>query len=552
MDIFRTELQKYNVKDNNERIQVFVPYDQLSDELGMLARYPPERLTLIFVETLWKARRRPYHKQKLCLILSNMRHFAIEQAKRGANIHYVTSTESYGTVLASLCSPENKIYVMRPAERELRADIAHLVHQGAIQIEEHDGWMSSQQDFRRSNPKKPWRLDRFYQYMRKKSGVLMENGTPKGGKYSFDSENREPWKGEPYAAIPPSFPSNPIKEEVVSFISTTLSYHPGELHPESIPSTKEDASLLWDWAKIDCMHHFGSFEDAMSTLSTNLFHTRVSALLHLHRLLPKNLVEEVEAMDIPLNSKEGFIRQVLGWREFVYRVHEETDGFRLGQERAEVPSDGGYAYWRQLQGDSSSWVSSVGGDGGSLVNELGYAQPIPPAFWGMTSGLNCLDSVVKNVWDESYAHHIPRLMVLANIATLLEIRPQDITAWFWVAFYDAFDWVVEPNVLAMGTFATGELCTTKPYIAGAGYIHKMSNFCDGCAFSPQKNCPITNLYWAFLDRHQEVFQKNFRMKMILASSSKRQKEKKEQDAKIYQKMCAILAQGGVLTPDSWG
>jgi len=154
---------------------------------------------------------------------------------------------------------------------------------------------------------------------------------------------------------------------------------------------------------------------------------------------------------------------------------------------------------------------------------------------------------VKNVWDEGYAHHIPRLMVLANIATLLEVNPRAICDWFWVSFIDAFDWVVEPNVLAMGVFATSKM-TTKPYVAGANYINKMSDYCGSCTFHPKKNCPITRLYWAYLERHQSTLCKNFRMRMIYSTLRRRSPEKKAEDAIVYQKTCDELVAGEVLTP----
>ena len=270
------------------------------------------------------------------------------------------------------------------------------------------------------------------------------------------------------------------------------------IEPKSLPQKKIQPNC--GNGQNECMVHFGLYEDAMHTDSKSLFHTRISPLLNLHRLLPKQVVQDIEQLDIPFNSKEGFIRQVLGWREFMYQIHEYTDGLRR------IPNkDGTWTEHPTVQIETDIPEQ----DGGTLINVLGYQTPLPDAFWGKKCGLNCLDSVVKDVMDDGFTHHIPRLMVLANIATLLEIKPREITDWFWVSFIDAFDWVVEPNVLAMGTFATGEVLSTKPYIAGAGYINKMSNFCKGCTFNPKKNCPLTRLYWAYLDKHRERFKDNF-------------------------------------------
>jgi deoxyribodipyrimidine photolyase-related protein len=161
-----------------------------------------------------------------------------------------------------------------------------------------------------------------------------------------------------------------------------------------------------------------------------------------------------------------------------------------------------------------------------------------------------LDRVVAEVWDTGYGHHIQRLMILANIATLLDCDPRELTDWFWVAFADAFDWVVEPNVLGMGSFAVGDLMTTKPYVSGAAYIDRMSDYCDGCRFDPARDCPITNLYWAFLDRHSSKLQNNPRLRLPLASLRKRSREKRRNDAAVFRHVSQTLAEGDQLSPDA--
>jgi deoxyribodipyrimidine photolyase-related protein len=288
----------------------------------------------------------------------------------------------------------------------------------------------------------------------------------------------------------------------------------------------------------------------MSRRSSGLFHTRISALLNLHRLLPADVVADVEGLDIPLQSKEGFIRQVLGWREFVRHVHEATDGFRElpsgALTPASVPGDGGWSRWagrrwKRLETDDEP-------DGGAVPQYLPVVRPLPPAFWGKKSGLGCLDSVVDDVWREGWSHHITRLMVLANIATLLGVSPRELTDWFWVAYVDAFDWVVEPNVLAMGTFAVGELMTTKPYVSGAAYIHRMGDFCSDCAFDPKTSCPLTSLYWAFLDRHRDQLADNPRMRIIMNALRKRSSEKLATDRAVFDWVGQTLDDGDPLDP----
>ncbi len=336
---------------------------------------------------------------------------------------------------------------------------------------------------------------------------------------------------------------------MADLIDETFPDHPGVMHLERLPTTRKHAEGLWGWAVAHCLQHFGPYEDAMTRRSRGLFHTRVSPLLHLHRLLPRDVVDGALRADIPLNSKEGFVRQVLGWREFMRHVHEATDGLRrLPDGPAPLrdrPGDGGFGAWR-----GARFTPSAGFDGGAAPSVLGADHPVPPAFWGTPSGLDCLDTVVSDLWDEGYTHHIPRLMVLSNLATLLGISPRDLTDWFWVAYIDAYDWVVEPNVLGMGTFGVGELFTTKPYVSGAAYIHKMGDFCEGCAFHPRKTCPITPMYWAFLERNEPALRDNNRMRLPLASMRKRGPEKQARDRRIAAHVQARLAAGERVTPES--
>lgn len=177
-------------------------------------------------------------------------------------------------------------------------------------------------------------------------------------------------------------------------------------------------------------------------------------------------------------------------------------------------------------------------------------MPVPPAYWGERSGLACLDAVISQVWDEGYSHHITRLMILTNIASLLDVSPREITDWFWAAYLDAYDWVVEPNVLAMGTYAVGDLMTTKPYVSGAAYIHKMSDYCGLCAFNPRANCPLTRLYWAYLARHRRIFEGNPRMNTPLASLKKRPKSQQNQDRAIFRRLSAMLTSGETVEPET--
>ncbi len=525
---FRRELDRCG-SDPSGRRWVYVPYDQLTDEIGPLSRLEPEDAGIVLVESAWKPAQRPYHKQKLALILANQRHFALEQAERGVAVRYHATRAPYSEALREEIRELGPLAVMEPAERELRANLAPLAGDGLLDVEPHEGWITSPEDFEASQkPQPPWRMDAFYRHVRRRTGLLMDDGSPEGGKYSFDVENRRPWRGEPEAPETPDFPVDPVKAEVAEFVESRFSSHPGSLIPAALPATQSDAETLWAWALRECLPWFGPFEDAMSLQARDLFHTRISFLVHVHRLLPRRVVADVAASDAPLASREGFVRQVLGWREFMRHIHVLTDGFR------DLP-----------ESDSADERAT---DAPAAPSALQAAEPLPPAFWGTTSGLHCLDVVVRSVLETGYSHHITRLMVLSNLATLLGVSPRELTDWFWVMYTDAFDWVVEPNVLGMGTFGAGDLMTTKPYVSGSAYINRMSDYCSGCAFDPRADCPITPFYWAFLERNEDRLQDNPRMRLPLASLRKRGEEQRRLDRMVTEWAAAELREGRPLQP----
>jgi len=530
---------------------VFVAPDQLSDRIGPLSRAVPAELGIVVVESPRKARRRPYHRQKLALVLTALRHFALEQAALGRHVVHLVAADrngdddggDYASVLRPFAHAHGPLLAMTPAERELRQDLQPLVDEGLLELVPHEGWLSTAADFTAAGPAGgPWRMDAFYRTVRRRTGILMDaRGKPEGGQFSFDGDNRKPWKGTPPAPTPPRFVVDDITAEVVQLVETRFAEHPGTVDAGALPATAADAMTLWAWAKAQCLPHFGPYEDAMSTRSRGLFHSRVSALMNLHRLLPKDIVDDVLALELPLASKEGFIRQVIGWREFVKRVHDASDGFRAGR------------------------AALVDGAAAGAPSFLGARDPLPPAFWpkdgvgpwrGAESGLGCLDHVVGDVWAEGYSHHITRLMVLGNIAALLDVSPRELTDWFWAAYTDAFDWVVEPNVLGMATFGAGDVMTTKPYVAGSAYIDKMSDHCRGCAFAPKKpvaegGCPLTPLYWDFLRRHEPQLRDIERLTLPLASMRKRSAEQHAADERVFAITRRTLQAGQRLAPASF-
>jgi len=561
MSTFLSKLGERNPShDPDERTWVFVPYDQLTDRVGPLAELEPDEAGIVMVETRWKGDRRPYHRQKLALVLANQRHFALEQADRGVAVAYRTGDRRYADMLRDVADDHGPLVTMRPAERELRADLAELVDDGLLKYRPHEGWLTDASDFRASQDGTPWRMDKFYRRIRRQTGILMDDGNPVGGKFSFDTDNREFWSGEPPAPKPPTFDVDPVTDEVGDLIDAEFDHHPGRLDLARLPTTADDAERSWHWAIEECMEHFGPFEDAMSRASRTLFHTRISPLVNLHRLLPKRLLEDVVDLDIPLNSKEGFVRQLIGWREFMHHVHGETDGFRRLPDDYEAldhppaASDPGTGGWEQWQGESWPTPGDEADsapetlDGGALPNHLDAELDVPPAFWGEPSGLNCLDTVVDSVLDEGWSHHITRLMVLSNIATLLGVSPRALTDWFWVAYIDAFDWVVEPNVLGMGTFGLGDLFVTKPYVSGSNYIDDMSDYCADCQFDPGEDCPLKPMYWAFLDEHEDALDDNPRMGLMLGMMRKRDADTRQSALSTMARVRQLLDAGERVTP----
>jgi deoxyribodipyrimidine photolyase-related protein len=506
-----------------DRTWVYVPYDQLHDGLGLLAGRDPRTLGLVLVENPARAAARPYHQQKLALVLANQRHFALEQAARGVDVRYlVADGRGYAGALDDAARSVGPLVVHTPAERGLRVELAPLMGT-VLHAHPHTGWLTTRDQFRRATPDgPPWRMDAFYRLVRRETGVLMDGDRPRGGRFSHDGDNRQPYRGSPPLPKPPRFEPDPITVEVGALIAHRYAQHPGRVDLTALSATLADAESLWRWALDACLPTFGPFEDAMTRRSSSLFHTRLAPLLNLHRLLPARVLADVLAASLPLASQEGFVRQVLGWREFVRHVHAETDGFRVLPDGVEA-RDG-------------------------APSALGAAAVLPPAYWGTASGLSCLDAVVADVWREAYTHHIPRLMVLGNLATLLDVSPRALTDWFWVAFADAYDWVVEPNVLGMATWGAGDVMTTKPYIAGAAYLHKMGDYCGGCAFDPKRDCPVTPLYWAFLGRHAARLGHNQRMAVPLAAQRKRTAAQRARDAAVFDVVASRLAAGRTVVP----
>lgn len=501
---------------------VYVPYDQLTTEVGPLADADPAAVGVVMVESAARARARPYHQWKLALVLANARHFALELAAKGFRVLYLTGDDGFGAQLRGALARHGipRVTVMEPAERILRDELRDAGV--ALDVVANATWLTTPSQFSAALPAAPYRMDAFYRHVRRATGMLMENGRPLGGRFSFDGENRARWPGTPAAPARFGVAPDAITREVIDLVRARFADHPGDLAAFDLPTRAADARALWTHARQHALPHFGPYEDAMSVAHPHLFHSRVSPLLNLGRVLPGAAVADViadhAAGRVALASAEGFVRQVLGWREFVRHVHRVTDGFRTL-------------------------------DAAGAPNLLGAHAPLPAAYWGEApSGLRCLDAVVADVRREGASHHITRLMVLANIATLLGVSPRALTDWFWAMYTDAYDWVVEPNVLGMGTFAAGDVMTTKPYVSGAAYLARMGDACRGCRFDPtgrdaRRPCPLTPLYWNLLDRAAPALADNERMKLPLASARRRSEAQRADDARVRRRVLDALGRG---------
>ena len=517
--------------DIKSRRWIYIPYDRFTDRTGPLAEQPAAQTGIVIVESIAKALRRPYHKKKLAVLISNMRHFALEQAARGVSVLYHFSPHSHGRALLDLQRTRKlpPLTVMTPAERELRLDLAAAERSGLqLRYVPDTTWTSTTQDFLATfgpyQPGKQYVMDRFYRRQRQQTGILMRNAKPLGGQFSYDAENRKSWRGQPPIPAAPAFPPDAITKEVLAFVDNRYSHHFGTLDDFDLPCTQRDSDTFWRFALDDLLPTFGPYEDAMRDDQPQLFHSKTSVLVNLGRLLSMDLIRDVEqaadAGAIPLASAEGFIRQLLGWREFMRHIHEQTDGYRL------LPS-----HSKRLPHDDRREAKVIAGGGdyepqpgkpdpyaGATPSALNAHLPLPAVYWGVPSGLHCMDTVVAQVIRDGWSHHITRLMVLSNLATLCGFSARELTDWFWFAYVDAYDWVVETNVLGMATYADGGVTATKPYVSGSAYINRMSNFCGHCRYDPKKStgpdsCPFTALYWTFLERHEPLLAGNFRLQM---------------------------------------
>lgn len=476
---------------------VWVLGDQLHRDLNHLRGADPADTEVLFVVSRSKLRSAPWHRQRLHLILSAMRRFANELEAEGFAVDWrVAETMSEGVRAHFDERRPDQLRVMEPMNRAGAALLDRLSAELPLDVVPGDQFLCSRHEFAEWADGHVRRdgsllMEDFYRWQRRRLNVLIDgDGEPVGGRWNFDDENRLP---PPKHEVQWPDVAVEIPDEVDEWVDELLSSVEG-LRCVGAPSkglwAADRAGVLkrLDHFIDTSLAGFGPYEDAIIAEERFLNHSILSPYLNLGLIHPKEVVARVleRTGDVPLNSLEGFIRQIIGWREYVYGL-----------------------YW---------WF----GEDYLDSNVFDDDAPVPPSFLGEPTDMNCVAHVARWVDEDGWTHHIPRLMVLANLATLAGVRPHSMLRWMWASFVDGAEWVMAPNILGMGMYADGGRMSTKPYVSGGNYLSKMTNFCGSCVFDKKERvgehaCPFTTLYWDFLDRNRESLRPNHRMARMYAN-----------------------------------
>ena len=485
--------------------------DQLSHRLSALEGADMDNDLVVMAEVHSEASYTNHHKKKLVFIFSAMRHFADALAEDGWRVHYQryhpdNPAQSIEQVIAELvreCQPE-RVITTECGEWRLHEQISrwHKTLGIPVEIRPDTRFVCNIDEFARwAEGRKQLRMEFFYREMRKKTGLLMTSeGQPKGGQWNFDTDNRKKWAGKPPAPAPFREEPDAITTEVIELVNEYFSEHFGTTENFHYAVTAEQAqgalAHFIDFA-LPC---FGDYQDAMSDNEDWLFHSILSPYLNTGLLDPMEVCEEAvrawHAGRAPLNAVEGFVRQIIGWREFVRGI-----------------------YWLLMPGYARE-------------NRLGNSRELPWFYWTGDTKMRCMHKAIDATARNAYAHHIQRLMVTGNFALLAGVKPEAICDWYLAVYIDAFDWVELPNTLGMVMHADGGYLGSKPYAASGKYIQRMSDHCQNCHYWVQdatgdRACPFNSLYWHFIDRHREDFANNPRMTMMYRNWDKQKPERRE-------------------------
>lgn len=463
---------------------LYVPFDHLNFDFGVLKSADPSTDVIAMVESQRMITGRPWHRERLFFLISSARHFAAEATARGFEVHYVkaaTTEEGLERVRAKIAE---RIQLTSPTELQILCAEPSSFRQYAqlqsfgVHFTENDLFLTTRKDFFVwAERQKTFVMENFYRAQRVRLGILVANGEPEGGRWNFDSENRLP--------PPKNYDWPPYlwhdRDDIDLEVAAELQYEP----TKTWATTRVGALAQLAYFIENHLHAFGPYEDAIAADNWALHHSLLSPYLNNGLLNAREVVAAAEdafsAAKAPIESVEAFIRQIIGWREYIHGM-----------------------YWFL-------------GEGYREQNQLGATRKLLPLFNDSSkTRMNCVRSVIADVEQRAWAHHIPRLMVLSNLALTTGVNPQEFLDWMRENFVDANEWVMVPNIIGMATHADGGQLMTKPYAAGGAYLNRMTQHCKPCAYDPKKRvgddaCPFTTLYWDFLDRHKAEFSKNHRM-----------------------------------------
>ncbi len=485
----------------NQRLRhlVLVLGDQLSLDSAAFEGFDPLCDRVLMVEARDESEHVPSTKMRTAVFLSAMRHFAEAVTARAWPLDYLRlGTHRFDTVADALADAlarhrPDALVMAEAGEWRLEQAIAGCCAEAGVRVDVRDDlhFMASRRDFiDDARGKQRLVMEAFYRRMRKVHGVLMTpEGEPVGGEWNYDHDNRGAFgrQGPGLLPAPPSFPPDAITREVLADVAQHFGDHYGQCDAFDWPVTRADAQV----ALQDFMQHrlqdFGRFQDAMWTDEPFLYHALISAALNLKLLDPREVIDaavaQYEAGSAPLAAVEGFVRQILGWREFIRGVY----------------------WWRMPKLLEA--------------NALDHHAPLPDWYWTGAVQMNCMQNAIGQTLKHGYAHHIQRLMVTGNFALTFGMAPAEVHAWYLSVYVDAVEWVEAPNTLGMALYADGARFVTKPYAAGGAYIQRMSNYCKGCCYQPTQRtgddaCPMTVMYWDFVARHAPMLEKNPRTVMM--------------------------------------
>ncbi|MEM9206405.1 MAG: cryptochrome/photolyase family protein [Pseudomonadota bacterium] len=491
---------------------IFVLGDQLSMSGAALRAADKENDVVLMVEASDETTYVRHHKKKIAFVLSAMRHFADDLKKAGYTVEYVKldDPDNTGSFTGELKRAVQKhkaerVRVVEPGEWRVREMMDGWADEIGVPVDilTDDRFVCDHETFEAwADGRKQLRMEYFYRDMRRQTGYLMdEDGSPTGGQWNFDHDNRERLPDDFEPPKRESFKPDAITNEVLDLVSNRFDNHFGDLEPFWLAVKRDDALKALDHFIEDCLPDFGAYQDAMKKDAPFLFHSLISPYLNNGLLTPTEVCDAAakayEEGNAPINAVEGFIRQIIGWREYVRGI-----------------------YWLKMPDYKET-------------NALSADRPLPDFYWTAETDMDCLKSAISETKENAYAHHIQRLMVTGNFALLAGIAPDDVHDWYISVYADAYEWVELPNTHGMAIFADGGIMASKPYAASGAYINRMSDYCGDCRYKVSKKegpdaCPFNYLYWNFLMENREALKSNHRLGMIYRSLDKMTDARKAQ------------------------